>query len=174
MISYYHNQTKQSNWYDEFYLLFSFLCTSYVYVIYCRALVEVKPVLYITEDVEAITEGLTQRESWGNWGFQQESWHDSILNKCVIKGRICAAALCINDEAVVRICPEHTGTGQQDGGCGKSLTVLENDKVARFCTYLLDKVLWESELCWDDIVVSILVQNLLTQSGFHIPMSSTL
>ncbi|KAI4364543.1 hypothetical protein MLD38_020619 [Melastoma candidum] len=117
-----------------------------------RALVEVKPVLYVMEDAEAMTEGSSQRESWGDWGFRPESWHDSIITKCIITGSICAAALCITDETVVRICPEHTVIGQRDRAYGKSLNEQTIEKVARFCTYLLDKILWESELCWDDIM----------------------
>uniref|UniRef100_A0A5B6Z3Q4 Diphthine--ammonia ligase n=3 Tax=Davidia involucrata TaxID=16924 RepID=A0A5B6Z3Q4_DAVIN len=118
-----------------------------------RALVEVKPILYAAEDTETASDyvpDLSCKMAQSCWGFQHELWHDFCFQKCIVHGKICAVILSITDELAVKICSESTGVNQVDGDQQTSLTEGQVERIARFCIYLLDKILLENYFSWDD------------------------
>ncbi|XP_042046236.1 diphthine--ammonia ligase-like [Salvia splendens] len=110
-----------------------------------RALVEVKPLLYNGEDMEiparVTKQDLCAKQAY--WGFEHESWHNGCLQKCIVSGRICAAVISITQEIVAKIC-------YNESECKAIIQKLV--RVAEFCIYLLDEVLLENDLSWDDIL----------------------
>lgn len=127
-----------------------------VVVLVCRALVEVKPLLYAGENIETsggvTKEGLHMRQTC--WGFQHESWHNNCLQKCTVSGRICTAVVSVTQEISAKICST-TNPAYDESQC-KANNQNQVVRMAEFCIYLLDKVLLENDFSWDDIMVSFL------------------
>lgn len=118
-----------------------------------RALVEVKPLLYVPEDIN-VTIGTEQELSCARmpsyWGFQHAHWHDSCIQKCVVHGKICAVVLCITRELLVKICSESLVGDQVKGGHQNSLREAQMERLSRFCIYLLDKLYMQNNFSWED------------------------
>ncbi|CAH9103741.1 unnamed protein product [Cuscuta epithymum] len=120
-----------------------------------RALVEVKPMLYLAaERTQASPKEHTKDPPIMQdcWGFQYETWHDKCLQKCSIGGEMCAAVLSVTEELAQTICLKSI----PKIGCDAGFTVLLNEdqllRVAQFCIYRLDKILLEDALSWDDML----------------------
>ena len=98
---------------------------------FCRALVEVKPVLYVEEDSE--TEDETRQEQlcegdYGCWGYKPEEWHQDCVQKRVVDGKICVTVLSISTEVMKKL---HEPKEEQ-----------QLERVTRFCVHLLNKTLY--------------------------------
>uniref|UniRef100_A0A2P2KEG4 Diphthine--ammonia ligase n=1 Tax=Rhizophora mucronata TaxID=61149 RepID=A0A2P2KEG4_RHIMU len=123
------------------------------------AFVEVKPLLFVPKDVE-LANGTVQNPSpsvaASCWGFQQESWHDSCLQKCVVSGTLCAVLLSITNENLATICSESVSADKNDEGHQNSIQKGHVEKVSKFCIYLLDRVITDNGFSWEDTVVSSL------------------
>lgn len=144
-------------------IIFEFhFITSFCYY-WCRALVEVKPLLYVPEDIN-VTIGTEQELSCARmpsyWGFQHAHWHDSCIQKCVVHGKICAVVLCITRELLVKICSESLVGDQVKGSHQNSLREAQMERLSRFCIYLLDKLYMQNNFSWEDTKVSFLCQHL--------------
>ncbi|XP_057778720.1 diphthine--ammonia ligase [Salvia miltiorrhiza] len=118
-----------------------------------RALVEVKPLLYSGENMETPTsvtkQDLCTKQAY--WGFEHESWHNGCLQKCIVGSRICAAAISITQEIAAKICSQTTSPAYNESEC-KAHTQKKIVRIAEFCIYLLNEVLLENDLSWDDIL----------------------
>ncbi|XP_059437744.1 diphthine--ammonia ligase isoform X3 [Corylus avellana] len=118
-----------------------------------RALVEIKPILYVPEDAD-VTTGTVQELSCvrmpSYWGFQHAHWHDSCFQKCVVHGKIFAVILCITSEDVLKICSESLGGDQDNRDYQNSFHEEQMERVSRFCIYLLDKLYMQNNFSWDD------------------------
>ncbi|GAB2228849.1 hypothetical protein Droror1_Dr00022980 [Drosera rotundifolia] len=122
-----------------------------------RALVEVKPVLYSSDDAAMETDEDVEpdiAQSNGSrsvhqsfWGFQHESWHDACIQKCVIVGKLCNAVLCITSDVVEKIC-QYLSMGQHQI---LSITPELMAEVSKFCICLIDRVLVENLFSWTDV-----------------------
>lgn len=117
------------------------------------AFVEIKPILYVTDDSETVSEivqDLSCMKAPSHWGFQHADWHESCFQKCVVHEKICAVILSITCEIAARICSESLDAGQSkdcqtsqaDGGMGR---------LSRFCIYLLNKIIVENNFSWEDV-----------------------
>ncbi|XP_027111168.1 diphthine--ammonia ligase isoform X2 [Coffea arabica] len=115
-----------------------------------RALVEVKPVLYVLGNKGTLNNkaGEVSYVAQDYCGFQHENWHDECLQKCVVPGRLCAAVLSVTQDIVGKICSKFLL--QDSAGCN---TLIENqiEGIAKFCVYLLDAFLLENRFSWDDV-----------------------
>jgi diphthine-ammonia ligase len=126
---------------------------------YCRAFVEVKPILFVPEDAETAVTSVQNPSSFtvaNRWGFQHARWHDSCIQKCVVSGKICAIILSITENIVVKICSESLGVNDEDVDHQNSVSKGHMERVLRFCVYLLDKVIMENGFSWEDTMVSFL------------------
>ncbi|GAB4836098.1 hypothetical protein Ancab_001015 [Ancistrocladus abbreviatus] len=119
-----------------------------------RALVEVKPILHVAEGMESENKHVIQNQApiiqQSYWGFQHERWHDLWLQKCIIAGEVCATVLCITNELAAKICEQYLGMDQNGENCCGPKMEGQMDKLAKFCIYLIDRVLMESLLTWKD------------------------
>ncbi|XP_010463925.1 PREDICTED: diphthine--ammonia ligase [Camelina sativa] len=105
-----------------------------------RALVEVKPVLYVEDDTE--TEDETRQDHSGDYnfgGYKPENWHQGCVQKRVVDGKMCVTVLSISAE-VMRKLQEASGEEEEQ----------QLEKVSRFCVYLLNKTLSENSFSWQD------------------------
>ncbi|BBH06749.1 endoribonuclease [Prunus dulcis] len=117
------------------------------------ALVEVKPILFVADDIEEPTGDVKEQScssTPGYWGFQHAEWHDSCFQKCVVPGKLCTVILSVNSEPAATICHDHLVGNKNKGDNQNSLTEWQMDRVLRFCIYLLDKIITESGFSWDD------------------------
>ncbi|KAF8107716.1 hypothetical protein N665_0118s0080 [Sinapis alba] len=104
-----------------------------------RALVEVKPVLYVQEDSETEDETRQDQLAEGDyscWGYKPEKWHQDCVQKRVVDGKICVTVLSISAEVMKKL-QESSGEEQLE-------------RVSRFCVYLLNKTLTENSFSWQD------------------------
>ncbi|XP_057961901.1 uncharacterized protein LOC131153546 isoform X2 [Malania oleifera] len=117
-----------------------------------RAFVEAKPILYVEQDMEISSETIEDLpfKAQSYWGFQQAHWHESCFQKCVVHRKICAVCLYISNELALKICSELVAADQKSGYCQNVVTQVQMDRIARFCIYLLDKILTENEFSWED------------------------
>ncbi|KAE9588765.1 hypothetical protein Lal_00042259 [Lupinus albus] len=119
-----------------------------------RAYIEVKPILYVEDDTDVAIETNTERSCSKvpcYWGFKQEDWHDSCIQKCVVPGKICASIVSITRELAAKICfdsphPDYVNDDQY------SLPKVHMEKLSKFCVYLLDKVISNHDFSWEDIM----------------------
>ena len=81
------------------------------------------------------------------WGFQEDPWHDSCVQKCIALGNVCAVTLSITSESIAKICNDSLGSGHP-------LSEGQTEEIAKFCVYLLDKILIENLFSWDNLMVS--------------------
>ncbi|RDX76651.1 mug71, partial [Mucuna pruriens] len=120
-----------------------------------RACVEVKPILYVEDGTDVEFETIAERSCSKTlpcyWGFKQENWHDSCIQKCVISGKICAIILSITSELVAKICFDSLPADYVNNG-QYSLPKAHMEKISKFCIYLLDKVITDNDFAWEDIM----------------------
>ncbi|XP_008441831.2 diphthine--ammonia ligase isoform X2 [Cucumis melo] len=109
------------------------------------ALVEVKPILYVQENLDTVEQ--TPHDSPRlyiptDWGFQHEHWHNSCIQKCIVNGKVCVTVLSMTNELARNI-----------SSCllGNEITEEHLELVSKFCIYLLNEVLLDSAFCWEDI-----------------------
>ncbi|XP_010558739.1 PREDICTED: diphthine--ammonia ligase isoform X2 [Tarenaya hassleriana] len=108
-----------------------------------RALVEIKPVLYVEEDTELGEETRQDQscEAEGSyWGYKPEKWHDDCLQKQIVDGKICAAIVSISTELAKKIHPLPQRADDEE----------HMESISRFCLYLLNKTLLENSFSWQD------------------------
>ncbi|XP_010485824.1 PREDICTED: diphthine--ammonia ligase-like [Camelina sativa] len=106
-----------------------------------RALVEVKPVLYVEDDTETEDETRQDHSGEGDYsfgGYKPENWHQGCVQKRVVDGKMCVTVLSISAE-VMRKLQEASGEEEQ-----------QLERVSRFCVYLLNKTLSENSFSWQD------------------------
>ncbi|KAL2937244.1 Diphthine--ammonia ligase [Bienertia sinuspersici] len=112
-----------------------------------RALIEIKPTLFIMEDddTESESEVCIQDQACASpliyWGLEEDPWHDSCLQKCIILKNICAIMLSISGEHVTKLCDHSVVSGQP-------LSEGQTDKIAKFCIYLINKILTKNLFSW--------------------------
>ncbi|CAL9219550.1 unnamed protein product [Arabidopsis halleri] len=102
-----------------------------------RALVEVKPILYVEEDTETEDETSRDQSSEGDysfWGYKPEKWHQDCVQKRVVDGKMCVTVLSISAELMRKL------QGEEE----------QLERVSRFCVYLLNKTLSENSFSWQD------------------------
>ncbi|XP_057437754.1 diphthine--ammonia ligase isoform X3 [Lotus japonicus] len=119
-----------------------------------RACVEVKPVLYVEDGTDVKIETITEKscaKTSSCWGFKQESWHDSCIQKCVISGKICSVILSISSELAAKICSDSLPADYVNNG-QHPLPKASMEKLLKFCVYLLDTVITDNDFAWDDIM----------------------
>ncbi|CAK9174363.1 unnamed protein product [Ilex paraguariensis] len=123
-----------------------------------RASVEVKPILYVAENVgtesDHILPELASKTAQSYWGFQHEDWHDICLQECVVNGKICAVILSVTDQLAAKVCSKSAGINQDDMDHKTLITGEQMERIARFCIYRLDYFLLENSLSWDDVTNS--------------------
>lgn len=132
--------------YNIFEVIFFFF-SNFQYFL-CRALVEVKPILYVQENLDTVAETLHDAPNVHTptyWGFQHEHWHKSCIQKCMVNGKICAVVLSLTNEFAGNIC-----------SCilGNQITEEHLELVSKFCIFLLNEILLDSSFCWEDVKVS--------------------
>ncbi|XVE90011.1 hypothetical protein DITRI_Ditri20bG0042000 [Diplodiscus trichospermus] len=120
-----------------------------------RALVEVKPVLYVPETAETTEE--TSHDLSGvmppsYYDFQRADWHDSCIQKCVIHGKICAVVLSITSAVALKVCSDSMNADWSNGNLQNYPTEGQMRRISRFCIYLLDKIVIENDFSWRDIM----------------------
>ncbi|XP_020211998.1 diphthine--ammonia ligase isoform X2 [Cajanus cajan] len=120
-----------------------------------RACVEVKPILYVEdgtdEEFETIAERSCSKPPPFYWGFKQENWHDSCIQKCVISGKICAIILSITSELVAKICFDSVPADYVNND-QYSIAKAHIEKISKFCIYLLDQIMTDNDFTWEDIM----------------------
>ncbi|CAJ2631293.1 unnamed protein product [Trifolium pratense] len=120
-----------------------------------RAYVEVKPILYVEdgadEEIETMTKSSCSKTSC-YWGFKQESWHDSCIQKCVIPGKICVIILSITSELAAKISNDSLPADYVNNNDQHSLPKSCMEQLSKFCIYLLDKVIIDNDFAWEDIM----------------------
>lgn len=121
----------------------------------CRALVEIKPILFVAEDIEEPTENAKDQSCSSNpgyWGFQHADWHDSCFQSCIVPGKLCTVVLSVSSELASMICLEDKNKEDYQN----SFAERQMDRVSRFCIYLLDKIMTENAFSWQDTMVCFL------------------
>lgn len=117
-----------------------------------RALVEVKPVLYVPADKETVTEVEVKspiRAKIPNyWGFDYSKWHYSCCQKYILHGKICSTIISVTNEFAAKICSE---TDQNHVDCQYFGAEKHMKRIARFCIYLLNEVLLQGNFSWGDL-----------------------
>ncbi|KAL2320500.1 hypothetical protein Fmac_029469 [Flemingia macrophylla] len=120
-----------------------------------RACVEVKPILYVEDGTDEAFETVGERSCSKPppcyWGFKQEIWHDSCIQKCVIPGKICAIILSITSELVWKICLDSVPADYVNNN-QYSIPKAHMEKISKFCIYLLDQVMADNGFTWEDIM----------------------
>ncbi|ESQ49638.1 hypothetical protein EUTSA_v10020155mg [Eutrema salsugineum] len=105
-----------------------------------RALVEVKPVLYVEEDTDTEDEAIQDQSGEGDysyWGYKPEKWHQDCVEKRVVDGKICVTVLSISAELMRKV---QEASGEEE----------QLQRVSRFCVYLLNKTMSENSFSWQD------------------------
>ncbi|XP_074292828.1 diphthine--ammonia ligase-like [Silene latifolia] len=112
-----------------------------------RALVEVKPILFVMDDSESTSDVATQDQAFmalqNCWGFQQETWHETLVQKCVVVDHICLIMLAIANDDMAKIC-------QDTLIAGNPLSQEQAEKIAKFCIYLINRFLAENLFTWEN------------------------
>ncbi|KAG2316209.1 hypothetical protein Bca52824_019331 [Brassica carinata] len=106
-----------------------------------RALVEMKPVLYVEEDTETDDETRKDEpseEDYSCLGYKPEKWHQDCAQKRVVDGKVCVTILSISAEVMRKL---HEPSGEEEQ---------QLERVSRFCVYLLNKTLSENSFSWQD------------------------
>lgn len=133
----------------------------YVYVLVPdlpkQALVEVKPVLYVSGNEEMTTD--TEEDPYvatpNGGSFHHENWHDSAIQKCIVDSSFCAIVLSVTDHFAAKLCSSAQRGTQYRKMCEDDPSVLQMEIVAKFTIYTLDKVLRENNFYWEDVTVSL-------------------
>ncbi|TKY62865.1 Diphthine--ammonia ligase [Spatholobus suberectus] len=120
-----------------------------------RACVEVKPILYVEDGTDVAFETIAERSCSKTppsyWGFKQENWHDSCIQKCVISGKICAIILSITSELAAKIYFDSLPADYVNNS-QYSPPKAHMEKISKFCIYILDKVMTDYDFAWEDIM----------------------
>ncbi|XP_039017223.1 uncharacterized protein LOC120148100 [Hibiscus syriacus] len=136
-----------------------------------RALVEVKPILYVPETAETPEETSCELSSTvapSSFGFQPADWHDSCIQKCVIHGKICSMALTITSVVAMKICSDSMNADRSNSNHQNSLTENQMKRISRFCIYLLDKTAIENGFSWKDTMIL----RLYIPQNLHVPLET--
>ncbi|KAL1145187.1 hypothetical protein V6Z11_A11G282300 [Gossypium hirsutum] len=136
-----------------------------------RALVEIKPILYVPETVETPEETSCQLSSIvapSSFGFQPADWPDSCIQKCVIPGKICAVVLSITSVVAMKICSDSMNADWSNNNHQNSLTESQMKRISRFCIFLLNKTIIENDFSWKD-TMSL---RLYFPPNLHVPMET--
>ncbi|GMI65167.1 hypothetical protein like AT3G04480 [Hibiscus trionum] len=136
-----------------------------------RALVEIKPVLYVPDTAETPEETsceLSRVVASSSFGFQPVEWHDSCIQKCVIHGKICAVVLSITSEVAMKICSGSMNADWSNSNSQNSFTDNQMKRISRFCIYLLDKTVLENGFSWND-TKSL---RLYIPQNLHVPLET--
>ncbi|GMI79146.1 hypothetical protein like AT3G04480 [Hibiscus trionum] len=136
-----------------------------------RALVEVKPILYVPETAETSEETSCELSSIvapSSSSFLPADWHDSCIQKCVIHGKICSMVLSITSVVAMKICSDSMNADQSNGNHQSSLTESQIKRISRFCLYLLDKTVIENGFSWKD-TMSL---RLYIPQNLHVPLET--
>ncbi|MBA0770718.1 hypothetical protein Gotri_019319 [Gossypium trilobum] len=126
-----------------------------------RALVEIKPILYVPETMETPEETSCQLSSIvapTSFGFQPADWHDSCIQKCVIPGKICAVVLSITSVVAMKICSDSMNADWSNNNHQNFLTESQMKRISRFCIFLLNKTIIENDFSWKDTMSYILLK----------------
>ncbi|KAK1260653.1 hypothetical protein QJS04_geneDACA002376 [Acorus gramineus] len=119
-----------------------------------RALVEIKPVLYIPNDAESFNPPELQSVRSINrlidWGFVYSNRHDSCCQKYVVKGKLCGAVVSITNSIVTEICSE---SGENSSPFKHCSSEKQMRRIAKFCVYRLDRILFENNFSWGDVTI---------------------
>lgn len=111
-------------------------------------------IIYDEEDTGTTIETMRQNPEC-YWGFEHEGWHDACIQKCVVRGQICAIILSITWELAAKICSDSLPTDYVNGD-QFPLAKAHMEKLTKFSVYLLNKVLSDTAFSWEDIIVSFL------------------
>ncbi|XP_039022361.1 diphthine--ammonia ligase-like [Hibiscus syriacus] len=136
-----------------------------------RALVEIKPILYVLDTAETPEETpseLCSVVARSSFSFQPVEWHGSCIQKCVIHGKICAVVLSITSEVAMKVCSDSLKADWSNGNHQKSLTESQMKRIARFCIYRLDKTVIENGFSWNDTMIL----RLYVPQNIHIPLET--
>ncbi|KAG8479031.1 hypothetical protein CXB51_029746 [Gossypium anomalum] len=136
-----------------------------------RALVEIKPILYVPETMETPEEISCQLSSIvapSSFGFQPADWHDSCIQKCVIPGKICAVVLSITSVVAMKICSDSMNADWSNNNHQNSLTESQRKRISRFCIFLLNKTIIENDFSWKD-TMSL---RLYFPPNLHVPLET--
>lgn len=116
------------------------------------ALVEVKPVLHVPESEEGegdlIVPSAVCPDRTNHWEFEHSDWHEQCHQKYAIHGKLLAALVSITKETATRICFEADESIASSNCFGSEMHL---KAIAKFCVYLLDKILFGSHLSWGDL-----------------------
>ncbi|EPS68748.1 hypothetical protein M569_06018, partial [Genlisea aurea] len=108
-----------------------------------RASVEVKPLLYCGKNWESpAAPSFSEKDPHqrqAGWGFDRESWHGDCLQKCIVDGILCTAAVSITQETSGKILPSAADPAKR------------SERTAKFCIYLLDGILTQNGFSWGDV-----------------------
>lgn len=142
------------------------MCFLFIFVLrYFRAAVEIKPLLYAADGTECdfdIDEGDISIDTTPNyWGFYHEHWHDFCFQKCVVRGKICAAVLSVTNELAMKIFSEYTDADQDGVVHQNCIGASQMDRVARFCIFCVDKILLKNHFSWGEVMVSYFLLKIL-------------
>ncbi|KAK9735227.1 hypothetical protein RND81_04G192000 [Saponaria officinalis] len=112
-----------------------------------RALVEVKPILFVMDSSES-ERSVDDRDQAcvtlkSYWGFQQEHWHETCLQKCIVLDNICMIMLSIATDDIAKICHDTLVAGH-------SISLEQAEKIAKFCIYLINRFLTENLFTWEN------------------------
>lgn len=136
-----------------------------------RALVEIKPILYVPETMETPEETSCQLSSIvapTSFGFQPADWHDSCIQKCVIPGKICAVVLSITSVVAMKICSDSMNADWSNNNHQNFLTESQMKRISRFCIFLLNKTIIENDFSWKD-TMSL---RLYFPPNLHVPLET--
>lgn len=125
---------------------------------FCRALVEVKPVLYVPENREdednLILPPTVCTEIPNYWGFEYSNIRDRCCQIYTIRGKTCTALISITKEIAASICFEADQSIESFQCYGSEIHM---KSIAKLCIYLLDGILLEKNFPWREIIVSSLL-----------------
>ncbi|KAK1284200.1 hypothetical protein QJS10_CPB21g00082 [Acorus calamus] len=119
-----------------------------------RALVEIKPILYVPNDAESFSppelQSIRSINRSIDWGFVYSNWHDSCCQKYVVKGKLCGAVVSITNSIVTEICSE---SGENSSPFQHCSSEKQMGGIAKFCVYHLDRILFENNFSWGDVTI---------------------
>ncbi|XP_078442261.1 endoribonuclease [Wolffia australiana] len=117
-----------------------------------RALVEVKPVLHIPQDMEASEQVEEQDSSFiaipQSWDFQHSVVHESYSQKWVLPGKICAATVSVTRNLIPQLC---SGLEEAPSNSHFSIPMKQVERISQFCFCLAISILQDNRFVWEDL-----------------------
>ncbi|MQM02160.1 hypothetical protein Taro_034922 [Colocasia esculenta] len=118
-----------------------------------RALVEVKPVLHISEAREAMFQD-SAPESCStkiplHWDFEPPNLHDFCCQKYIVHQKICAVVVSITYDVATQIC---SGIDKKPSDSKYCIPREYMERISRFCIYHLNRTLLENNFSWSDLI----------------------